>query len=114
MYLGSIWISFGNDLDKAAFCFRNGTTLEALIQRLQNGQVHPMADEFLVLRVAKAEFRDRPPKYYTFDHRRLYCMWKASVPKIHVRIVLEGEAFNEFARKCNGLGHHISCLRLRN
>ena len=26
-----------------------------------------------------AEFKGAPPEFYTYDHRRLYCFWQASV-----------------------------------
>ena len=99
--------------DSIAARFRRGNTLESLIQDLESGRVNPMAAEFLVIRVGKAEFQDAPPRYYTFDHRRLFCMWKALVPRIRVRVIMEGEIFNEFAKKSDGLGHKLSELHRR-
>jgi len=92
--------------------FRNRLPLESLIRDLGEGNVDPMTTPWLALRVAKAECRDAT-KYYTFDHRRLWCMWKADVRKIRVQIALKGQAFNEFARKCESLGRHVSQLRVR-
>ena len=64
--------------------FRDGRCLESLIQDLQSGHMDPMTNANMVVRIANAEFRDGPPKFYTFDHKRLYCLWQARVPNIRV------------------------------
>lgn len=87
---------------------RNGTGLEDLIAQLQAGEVDPMRTNWLVLDMARASWYDRPTnshitRYYTFDHRRFYCMWQAGFEKIRARIVLENSFFNDFARKADSL-----------
>ena len=72
-----------------------------------------MTNANMVLRVAKAEFRNAPPKYYTFDHRRLYCLWQARVARGHVNVKLRGREFSEFARKCDSLSRKVDQIRVR-
>ena len=92
--------------------FRRRNTLESVIQDLKGGRLDPLTASFLTIRVAKATFL-HPPKYYTFDHRRLWCMWKASVPRIRIKVVVEGGWFNEFIKKADGVGHTLSELQVR-
>ena len=92
--------------------------LEDLIAELESGKAHPMRTPWLVLNMAKASWVDyrtnsHITKYYTFDHRRLYCMWRAGFQKIRAKIVLEGSLFNEFARKADPLGNRIEVLDRR-
>ena len=95
---------------------RNGMRLDDLIQRLQQGEVHPNREPWLVLKMSKATWRDRHGRqitqYYTFDHRRLYCIWKAGYRRVRAEIVLAGAAFNEFARKADRLGTALEPLML--
>eukprot|EP00438_Fugacium_kawagutii_P000275 Skav206172 [mRNA] locus=scaffold3494:43836:45248:+ [translate_table: standard] len=78
--------------------FRDGRPLEQTIQQLKNGQISELH--------AKACFDGRTT-YYTFDHRRLFCMRKAGKQHVRVRIRLAGREFNEFARKARDrLGRH--------
>jgi hypothetical protein len=107
-----------DDFTDCVFCvqsgispkFRDGQRLELLIRDLQSGLVNPLTCDDMILRVAKEDARNAPPRYYTFDHRRLYCFWKAKVPRIRVRIVMSGWLFSAFARKCDRLGNRIDKL----
>eukprot|EP00435_Cladocopium_sp_Y103_P074088 s200_g46.t1 len=103
--------------------FTKGGWLQDLIDRLESKEVHPMEDDFLVLNMAKATWyvkeedehtgvKTRKPRtrYYTLDHRRLYCMWHAGVRQFRAKIVLQGPVFNEFARKARYLGSELETL----
>ena len=89
--------------------FRNGERLEDLITGLREGKWDPMEADFLVLNMAKASV-DGIVKYYTFDHRRLYCMWQAGFKTVRARITLEGPVFDEFVRKADFHGHTLKDL----
>ena len=57
--------------------------------------VNPMADDFLILNVAQANIRERhcqkrKVRYYTFDHRRLWCMYHAGCRAVRVRVARSG------------------------
>ena len=93
--------------------FRDGRSLQSLIDDLENRTVDPLTANTLILRVAKEDVRGGPPRYYTFDHRRLYCFWKAKVSAIRVRIIMDGRQFSEFARKCDSMGRTMDKLRVR-
>ncbi len=70
-----------------------------------------MSHPDFILRVAKGEFKSyrrnadghrdarRQTLYWTFDHRRLFCMREAGCQKVRVQVELGGHAFNEFASK---------------
>ncbi|CAK0892228.1 unnamed protein product [Prorocentrum cordatum] len=103
--------------------FKDGSRLEQLVKELKDGKVDPMTDDFLVLNVASAKVRCRPgsqrsetvSRFYTFDHRRLWCMVQAGCRRIRLRIKpgFSGKAFNEFASKAEGLGRRITDVRVR-
>lgn len=98
--------------------FRNGQRLHDVIQRLKNGEVDPMKDDWLVLRISKATWYDRSSgqhvtRYYTYDHRRLYCMWMAGCSKVRARIELNCPAFSELARKAHRLGTRLEPLAFK-
>ena len=57
---------------------------------------------FLVCRVAKAEFKHAYPSYGTFYHRRLYRMWRAQVPRIHIHLVMQAVSGTKLFRSCSG------------
>ena len=63
------------------------TTIECYCQ---SGCLDPM-DERLTLNVAAARFGPRM-RYYSLDHRRLFCFFVAGCRKIRVRIRTEGPA----------------------
>ena len=52
--------------------------------------------------MAKAEFKHAYPSYGTFTHRRLYCMWRARVPRIHIRLVMQAVSGTKLFRSCSG------------
>lgn len=83
--------------------FRNGASLESLIASLNTDRQLPMKDNRLILNMARAEINGHV-RYYTFDHRRCWCMLQAAVTMVRARIRLQGPAFNEMVRKSNGLG----------
>lgn len=86
--------------------FRDGRPLEQTIQQLKSGQVNELHHPRFVLNVAKAVLDSRAT-YWTFDHRRLYCMKMAGKQHVRVRIRLAGHEFDEFARKARErLGRH--------
>ena len=92
--------------------FRDGRRLEDLIHCLKNGDVDPMKDDFLVLKMMKARWHDRRSgrcvtKYYALDHRRLWCMWRAGCSKVRARIELDHPVFDEFARKASRCGTRL-------
>lgn len=98
--------------------FRNGQRLHDVIQRLKNGEVDPMKDDWLVLRISKATWYDRSSgqhvtRYYTYDHRRLYCIWMAGCSKVRARIELNCPAFSELARKAHRLGTRLEPLAFK-
>lgn len=89
-------------------------TLESTKSDLLNGVIDPMRDDFLILNVAAAHVRGESTlRYYTYDHRRAWCMHEAGVSKVRLRLVLIGPSFDEFVRKADGLGKRIVELRLR-
>ena len=77
--------------------------MESLIASLKADPELPMKDRRLILNMARAEINGHV-RYYTFDHRRCWCMLKAGVEMVRARIRLQGPAFNEMVRKSNGLG----------
>ena len=56
-----------------------------------------MEDEFLILKVARASIRKQGIRYYTFDHRRLWCMYQAGCAAMRVRVVMFGRSCRAFA-----------------
>ena len=64
---------------------KGGPPIETLVDRLRRSEVNPMTDEFLILNVAQANMREcglskhhkHTVRYYTFDHRRFWCMHQA-------------------------------------
>jgi hypothetical protein len=97
--------------------FQDGSHTDDLIHAIRHFEVDPMTSDFLVLRVAAANIRRdgrNYRRYFTFDHRRLWCMYHAGCQKIRVRIVLAGRSFDEFAGKADGLGRKITELDRRN
>ena len=92
--------------------FRNGLPLQSLINDLNSGTVDPMKTEYLIIRVAKQEGTGGMPRYFAFDHRRLYCFLQAGVRRFRVRVMLKGWQFNEFARKCDNF-NTVTNLRVR-
>lgn len=100
-------------------CFRNGQPIHGLIEKLEKRDVHPRHTDWLILRIAKACWYDRAQrcsieKYYTFDHRRLWCLWKTGFTKVRARIEFDGPLFNEFMRKAASSfeGTHPKDLRI--
>ena len=92
--------------------FRDGRTLEEVISELESGSRHPLHDDFLILNVGLARLREpgtlrgRRKKlvYFSFDHRRLYCLKHVanstqSCRRVRVRIRLCGRSFDEFVGK---------------
>ena len=97
--------------------FRNGESLQTLIKQLRSSEADPMNTDWLILRGAVVKTRDRRGstrlKYYTFDHRRAWCMYRVGVPRIRMRIQLSDPVFDEFIRKADGVGRRIQDLRIR-
>ena len=89
--------------------FRNGDDLQSLVRALLNSEVDPMTTDWLVLKVAVAKV-GKILRYYTFDHRRLWCLYQARCKRIRVRIAMSGRIFDEFVRKADGLGRKVSEL----
>ena len=93
--------------------------LESVINKLAYGTYDPMSDDWLILRVARARVEDHSrrghqvTRYYTMDHRRAWCMFKAECTKIRLRVEMEGSVFDEFVKKAGGLGRPISELTRR-
>ena len=63
----------------------------------------------LVLGMALANWSDSRlgrsvEKYFTFDHRRLWCMKMAGCRHVRARIVMQGDMFNQFVRKAGLAG----------
>ena len=77
--------------------------MQSVIDLLNKGHVHPMSTPWLVLNMAKAELNGQL-RYYTFDHRRCWCMYQAGVKTVRARILLQGRAFNDLVRKSENLG----------
>ena len=50
-------------------------------------------------------------RYYTFAHRRLWCMYLAGCQSIHVRAIMKNKVFDAFARKADGLGRSLTKMR---
>ncbi|OLP97427.1 hypothetical protein AK812_SmicGene20253 [Symbiodinium microadriaticum] len=96
---------------------RTGQSLTDLTAQLKDGHVNPKKAGFLLLNMAKAQWYDRRKRakvtrFYTFDHRRLWCMWKAGFHTVRARVALEGSMFSDFARKADEFGVHVSKLRV--
>eukprot|EP00930_Biecheleria_cincta_P056395 TRINITY_DN4252_c0_g1_i1.p1 TRINITY_DN4252_c0_g1~~TRINITY_DN4252_c0_g1_i1.p1 ORF type:complete len:574 (-),score=99.92 TRINITY_DN4252_c0_g1_i1:86-1780(-) len=75
-------------------CFRDGRSLDELVQLLSTGEVDPLKDSFLIINVIQAwevdysgkRKRTSQPVYYALDHRRLHCMREAGCSRIRVRL----------------------------
>ena len=97
--------------------FRNGDKLQTLVRALRNSEVDPMTTDWLILKVAVAKVGNRRSgrtlRYYTFDHRRLWCLYQAGCKRIRVQIAMCGGIIDEFARKADGLGRKVSELDFR-
>ena len=72
-----------------------------------------MTCDSLILNVAVANFHDGTRRYYTFDHRRLWCMYQAGCQRIRVRVIMQSKVFDAFAKKADGLGRRLTDLRVR-
>ena len=94
---------------------KKGPKIETLVDKLQRSVVSPMIDDFLILNVARANIRERGShkrsvRYYTFDHRRLWCMYRAGCKAVRVRITRSGRDWDEFFNKADGLGRPATDL----
>jgi hypothetical protein len=87
--------------------FRDGRPLSRLIDDLLSGAVHPLRDDFLMLQVAAANGR-----YYTFDHRRLWCMYKAGFTRVRVALNGGPSAVEQLVFR-GKLGLHVGHLVVR-
>ena len=43
---------------------------------------------------------------------KLHCMWEAGMPKIKVSIVMDGQDFSEFVKKCDDSRTHFSTINV--
>ena len=77
--------------------FRDGRSLEDTIWELRN-RINHLEHPNFVLRVAKSSLNGCD-HYWTFDHRRLFCMKEAGKQLVRVRIELASPVFDEFVRK---------------
>lgn len=99
--------------------FQDGRTLDQLVVELRRGDKNPLTCDSLILNVAVANLRDRSgmpfKRYYTLDHRRLWCMRQAGCTSIRVRIKpeLSGPAFDQFLKKAHMVGRHVDDLTVR-
>ena len=100
---------------------KGGPPIETLVDRLRRSEVNPMTDEFLILNVAQANMRECGPskhhkhtvRYYTFDHRRFWCMHQAGCTAVRVRLTRSGRERDELFNKADGLGRPIAKLEVR-
>jgi hypothetical protein len=123
--LGSVAVVVVNDIDHNIWAlqkcisakFYNGDPLLSLIQKLESGELDPMTTDWLILRVAACRVHDyqnqATVRYYTFDHRRLWCMHRAGCDSVRVRIALCGPEFDELVMKADNLGRRISEVKMR-
>eukprot|EP00973_Karenia_brevis_P043879 6076798-Karenia_brevis.AAC.1 len=77
-----------------------------------------MTDDFLILNVVRANIRERgrrkrSVRYYTFDHRRFWCMYHAGCRAVRVRVTRSGRDWDELFNKADGLGRPITELKKR-
>lgn len=104
--------------------FKDGRDSTQLVEALRSRATDPLQDPNLILNVAAADIRcpcfpsqRHPPRtriFWTLDHRRLHAMHVAGcVPRVRVRVKLEGHAFNEFANKSIEVLGRRSSIRLR-
>ena len=93
--------------------FKNGAPWLWLIDDIKKSMVDPLRDRRLILNVAMANIRHVGTRYYTFDHRRLHCMYRAGCKAIRVRIVFCGRTCNELFNKADNLGRDVTRLRVR-
>ncbi len=113
-YVEKIWC-LQEGIDKK---FRNGVPIETLVDKLKQSLVNPMTGDFLILNVARANIRERRSckrsvRYYTFDHRRLWCMYHAGCRAVRVRVTRSGRDWDEFFNKADGLGRLVTELEVR-
>ena len=90
-----------------------------LIDALKQGEKDPMKDNFLILNAVEVSIRSsesrrvgerRTPRrvgYWTFDHRRLFCLRQAGCTRVRLRIQLSGRAVDEMFNKA------MDCLGCR-
>jgi hypothetical protein len=92
-----------------------GESLHSVIKKLKDGRYRPERDNWLILRVCRADVVCRGSvavrRYYTFDHRRARCMFEAGCKKERISIVMAGDVFDEFIRKADSFGTHIEHKR---
>ena len=88
--------------------FRDGRSLQQLIDLLEAGSDLPMRELFSILRgilvCVRSPTGSWVRQFYTFDHRRLWCMHMAGCPKLRVEVELAGPLVDEMFRKTNGIG----------
>jgi hypothetical protein len=95
---------------------RCGRPLESLVQELQTGKANPMTSDFLILNAAVANIRIKKrhweTKYFTLDHRRLWCLHRAGVTRVRLRLQLGimGRSFDEFVNKAKFRGRRVTDL----
>jgi hypothetical protein len=77
--------------------FRNGQSMESAITSLRGG-LDPLATPCLLLNVMKVR-ESGGPSYFTFDHRRLYCMRQAGCRRVKVCVRAQGRYVDELAWK---------------
>ena len=61
-----------------------------------------MTNDDMILRVAMEEVRGAQPRYYTFDHRRLYCFLQSAALSRLADITQHGPAVTWFNRHVLG------------
>eukprot|EP00930_Biecheleria_cincta_P055067 TRINITY_DN4143_c0_g1_i1.p1 TRINITY_DN4143_c0_g1~~TRINITY_DN4143_c0_g1_i1.p1 ORF type:complete len:802 (-),score=115.70 TRINITY_DN4143_c0_g1_i1:315-2720(-) len=96
--------------------FKDGTPLCKLIEDLKQGAQDPMREPHLILNAAMASVptssRRHAPRetfYWTYDHRRFYCMQQAGCATVRLRIKLSGRAVDElFSKARDALGQRSS------
>ena len=94
--------------------FRDGRPIQQLVDKLRTGVADPMLDEELIISVAKVNIRTQGTRYYTFDHRRLWCMHWGGCRALRVRIRICGPTVDEMFNKADGLGRPLQMLKVRN
>jgi hypothetical protein len=101
--------------DSISPTFKDGRTLDSLIQALQSFKVNPTTSDFFILNGAMAIIRvrkgHRVKRYFTLDHRRLCSLHRAGFTTVRSRIQpdLIGRRFHEFVNKAH-VGRKLAIL----
>eukprot|EP00928_Gymnodinium_smaydae_P045971 TRINITY_DN30596_c0_g2_i1.p1 TRINITY_DN30596_c0_g2~~TRINITY_DN30596_c0_g2_i1.p1 ORF type:complete len:328 (+),score=39.68 TRINITY_DN30596_c0_g2_i1:252-1235(+) len=102
--------------------FRDGRKLESLIAACEENPNLPMEDDNLIISGALANVRlwnhrerrhEVVKRFFTFDHRRLWCFYQAHCRRLRFKVKVTGRYIDEMYSKADGLGRPVWELIVR-